>query len=419
MELALGLQKAIALALLIGVGYLLKLKFPTSPHQLAFATQGLKIVILSVSLPATIFLSIISTDLDILTAPLYTLAINLYLMVMGILLVRFLIAPGRRSLRRSVVLMFPSMAPGLTAYPFIDQYLGGDGMAWAALADVGNKIFVLVGLYALAIHWAQELSDVSQKVGQARWRMIVISLLREPVNAAIVVGLALAVAGIHQDQIPFLILDPIQKLAAFTTPLILIFVGVSLKFDVAQLKDILMILLFRSGAGFFFSAVMVMLLAQPSLLVPESIGFALLLAVTPQAGCSLWPLMHATQVNGDIRPTFDTGFILALLTISFPFSIGMIMLMFSAGSFFAFPQHLALAGAVCLALFSLLCWQTRSVSTLAPVQATAVTPMKHDHLSEAAHSAADSHGTRNADRSQEGGSESLVASSPSSRTPRG
>ncbi len=359
MEFALGLQKAISLALLIGVGYLLKSKFPSSSQQMGFAVQGLKAIILSVALPATIFLSIVSTDLTIWTAPLYTLGINLYLMVMGTLVARLVFYRDQLSLRRSVILMFPSMAPGLTAYPFIDQYLGGDGLAWAALADVGNKVFVLVGLYALAIHWAQQFMDTASS-GHGRWKMIGLSLLREPVNTAIVAGLLLASFGVGIDQIPFIALDPLQKLAACTTPLILIFVGLSLKFDVGQIKRIFMILLFRSGVGFLFSAAMITILVSPSSPVVSSLPFALLLAVTPQAGCSLWPLMHATRVNAEIQPTFDTNFILALLTISFPFSIGVILMIFASGSFFVHPRHLVAAGGIALGTFSLLWWEARN-----------------------------------------------------------
>ena len=51
------------------------------------------------------------------------------------------------------MMLLPSLAPGLSCFPFIIVYLGDEYLALAALADVGNKIFVLILLYMLAMHW--------------------------------------------------------------------------------------------------------------------------------------------------------------------------------------------------------------------------------------------------------------------------
>ena len=57
------------------------------------------------------------------------------------------------SMQRTLMLLIPSLAPGLSCFPFIIEYLGESTLSWAALADVGNKLFVLVFLYLLAMHW--------------------------------------------------------------------------------------------------------------------------------------------------------------------------------------------------------------------------------------------------------------------------
>ena len=145
-------QKAIALGLLIAIGYVLKGKFPDPG-----SVKTLRTLILNVALPATIFLSTLSIDtgLNLALLPSFAIAINLVLIIVGFGLTYLFMRDNSPPQVRALALLFPSLAPGLTVYPFIEQFLGRDGLAWAALADVGNKLFVLVGLYTLAFIWYQ------------------------------------------------------------------------------------------------------------------------------------------------------------------------------------------------------------------------------------------------------------------------
>jgi hypothetical protein len=347
------LQKAIALILLIAVGYVLKGKFSD-----AAAVGALRNFILNVALPATIFLSTIEIDtrIDLLILPMFALGINVYLMAVGWLLASWLIPKSESTKLRALILLFPSLAPGLTVYPFIEQFLGRQGLAWAALADMGNKIFVLVGLYLLAMFWFQMAAE-SQKSRSTKlqWHSILRFLLTEPVNLAIVAGFALAAFNLRATSLPLALLDSIQKFALCATPLILFYVGITLKLKFFQLGKILIVLLVRSGTAFLFSA------GAIALLNPPDAETLMLFVALPQASCSLWPLLHATAINtqqtkltGAPSTFFDTEFATALLAMSFPFSIFVLLVVFSSGDFFKLPLHLGYAGAGLLGMFGLL-----------------------------------------------------------------
>lgn len=367
----LGVQKAIALLFLIVIGYLFKRKF----HD-PVSVSTIRNLILNVALPATIFLSTIeiNTQLDLLLLPSFALTVNIYLMLVGFFLAHLLLQKSEKAKQRALILLFPSLAPGLTVYPFIEQFLGKQGLAWAALADTGNKLFVLIGLYALAIYWYQNSGSRDSPV-KMPWKSIGLFLLVEPVNIAIVIGLVLAISHVGAEGLPLAFSDAIQKLAACATPLILFYVGISLNLKAFQLSTILMILLARAGVGFLFSA------AAIALLHPSSLEAIVLFMTLPQASCSLWPLLHATRINhqdrsasneiesGEKSAFFDVNFATALLALSFPFSIVVLLVVFSSGNLFHSPTQLGMAG-VCLLMFFgvLFAYQQLPVRLRNPIQ---------------------------------------------------
>lgn len=347
-------QKAIALMLLIVTGYLFRRKF-----QDPAATGAIRFFILNVALPATIFLSVIEIDtqLNLIRLPSFALGVNLFLMLVGVLLALTLLRQAEKSKTRALILLFPSLAPGLTVFPFVEQFLGRSGLAWAALADMGNKLFVLIGLYTLAIYWFQQSAVThSQTKVKAQWGGIGRFLLTEPVNLAIVAGVILAAFQLG-NSLPLALTDTIQKFSVCATPLILFYVGISLNLKSFQFGTILLILLAKASAGFLISA------AALIVLQPQSTEEVTLFIALPQASFSLWPLLHATKINSqksfasvDSQASFfDTEFATALLAMSFPFSIFVLLVIFSSGTFFTSATHLGIAGGGFLLLFALGC----------------------------------------------------------------
>lgn len=336
------MHKAVPLLLLIAIGYLLRSKF-----QQPAEAGAIKTLIVNAALPATILLSILAIDtrLNLFALPSFAIVINLYLLAISAGLAKLVFSNQEQARSRALMLMFPSLSPGLTAYPFIEEFLGKSGLAWASMADLGNKVFVLIGLYVLALYWQQQ---ATRQVGNIRQQLstIGLTLLTEPANLAIFVGLLLVSVDYRMAQLPTVVLEVLQKLAACSTPLILFFVGISLKPKLAEIRLVILLLLARAMAGFGFSAVAI------ACLRPDSAATATLMVILPQMGCSLWPLLYATQMNwrtvqGDQPEVFDTEFALGLLSASIPFSIGVVLLIFSGGAFWINPWHL---GGVSLSL---------------------------------------------------------------------
>lgn len=358
------IQKAIALLLLIVVGYLLQKKF-----QEPSSVGAIRTLILNAALPATIFLSTIeiNTQLSLLLLPGFALAVNVFLMAIGVLLAYLLIDRSQKSKARALILLFPSLAPGLTVYPFIEQFLGRQSLAWAALADMGNKTFVLIGLYALALYWYRKSCATASLQTRKQWKTIGLFLLNEPVNLAILFGVALAMVGITTAHLPVFLSDALQKLALCATPLILFYVGISLNLKSLQFGKILLVLLARAGAGFLFSA------GAIALLHPASPEIVRLFVALPQASCSLWPLLHGIRINAQADTEqsgmfFDADFATSLLALSFPFSIVMMLVVFSSAGFFDQPSHLTGLGLVLLiALGVLLRYQSLPIRLQTPI----------------------------------------------------
>jgi malate permease and related proteins len=331
-----ALQNASVFLLLITLGYSLKHKFQDST-----SIKALRSIILSVALPATIFLSTLDVQvkLDLLIFPLYALIVNLFLLLTSYLLVHFQLVKFEVSKQRMFILLFPSLAPGLTVYPFLEQFNGRDSLAWAAIADVGNKLFVLFGLLILAYSWCQKTvslkSELDGKVGlkASESRKLGLTLVCEPINSVLIISLCLAKANFHSYNLPPFIFDVLQKLAAITTPLILIFIGLSIKSKSIAIGRVLLVLLLRTGIGFILSISAILLMK------PTSPDIIMLLVAMPQASCSLWPLLHAFQINEHMatKPTlFDTEFGANFIAISFPFSCLVLLVTFCGSHWLIF-----------------------------------------------------------------------------------
>ena len=165
---------------MIGLGLLLQRKIGAA-EQL----KGLKVIILSVALPATIFVALLGAELNatLWILPVFALGINA-LTLMVTKFARALYPELSTSQHRTMMLLIPSLAPGLSCFPFVLEYLGDAEVALAAVADVGNKVFVLILLYLLAMHWYHQSHD--RKPGESRLKQLLIrTVSRHPVNILI------------------------------------------------------------------------------------------------------------------------------------------------------------------------------------------------------------------------------------------
>lgn len=340
-----AVQKTLSLLLLIGIGVLLRLKIKDKP-----AIQGIKILILSLALPATIFIALLKIEVEphLLFLPVLALLFNLSMLGICWYLIPRLGVKANSPTSRTLLMLLPSLAPGLSCFPFLAEYLGDEQLALAALADVGNKVFVLIILYLIAMQWYYTYNS-SQGKQEGKLRGLMISLFKEPVNLFMICALLLLAFGLNFGSLPAFLQKSLGRAADMMTPLILLFIGLAVQFKRSQVSTILNFLLLRSGLAFLFSAILIVCL--PSL----SVENMLLLVVFPQSACSFWPFAHMSAVealeSASDKPTFDMGVALSTLALSLPISTTLILGITSVGAPFAQPSLLFLLSAV-LIVFS-------------------------------------------------------------------
>ena len=339
------MERTISLLLIIGLGLILKTKIKSQDHL-----KGLKVLILSVALPATIFAALLNVQADagMLMLPVLGLLVNLvwlgafHFSLKGI----GQITDDRR---RTLLVLMPSLAPGLSCFPFISEYLGGDALAMAALADVGNKVFVLIILYMVAMNWYYRRSENQSNAKGNRLKELLLSLVKEPINMVIVVALVLLSFGINMDALPGTISSLILRLSTLMAPLVLLFIGMAVKIRRNDLGLILRMLSLRSGMAFLLCSILILILPNlTSVLI-------LLLLVFAQSSASFWPFAHISLVNelekDQDRKTFDNDLALSILALSLPFSTFVILCVLSFPDISGSPVYPAVTGVVLVLIF--------------------------------------------------------------------
>ncbi|PTB96205.1 permease [Marivirga lumbricoides] len=342
----LAIQKSVGLLLLIIIGFLLQKKLAGND-----SLKGVKVIILSIALPATIFVALLKIELaqDLLLLPLLALLMNFLLFGSSYIALSAFGIKKNSSTRKTLLLLLPSLAPGLSCFPFLMEYLGENELALAALADVGNKIFVLIFLYLLAVHWFhQRQSSSIQQNTMAKVRGLLLSMINEPINVVIIIALIMLGFGFQLSSFPAFLENEILRLSSIMTPLVLLFIGMAVKINWKEFNLIFFLLSWRAGIAFCLSAIIVFLMPalSPSLI--------LLLIVFPQSSCSFWPFAHMTAINNmeehtpPKNKTFNTHFGLSVLACSLPFSTLLILCVFSFQSFFINPIYCLYVGVAML-----------------------------------------------------------------------
>ncbi len=124
----------------------------------------------------------IDIDSSMIIIPLVTLVFN-FLMFFSAPLAFALFGIEKNSpTGRTLMMLIPSLAPGLSCFPFIAEFLGEKSLAIAALADVGNKFFVLISLYILAMNmFLKNSHDTETKMG-GKLKSLFGNMFQEPIN---------------------------------------------------------------------------------------------------------------------------------------------------------------------------------------------------------------------------------------------
>ena len=343
-----ALQKTFELLIIIALGVFLQKKVPKKENL-----SGVKTLILSVALPATIFIALLKIKLDssLIALPLLAMTFNLC-MFFGIRYgIEYFVPIHEKANKRTLMMLLPSLAPGLSCFPFIIAYLNEDALAKAALADVGNKVFGLILLYMLAMYWYRKraLTKVEESNG-SKLKGLFLSLINEPINIVIVVALVMLGFGWDLLSLPEFLQNTIGKLSVIMVPLVLLFIGMAVRIKFSDFKYIFRLLTWRAGVTFLLSAIFIFIMPELS---PAMI---LLLIVFPQSSCSFWPFAHMSAVksledkDGQTSPTFDLDFAVSILACSLPFSTVVIISVFYFGDVVVNPFVVLALGAVMLGI---------------------------------------------------------------------
>ncbi|MEN1784023.1 MAG: permease [Bacteroidota bacterium] len=336
-----GLQKTAVFLCFIFLGILLKRKF-ASKEELS----GIKKIILNLALPATIFIALLSVEVKglMIWLPLLAIGLNVVLFLVIPPLLPFFGLSRDTSAYRTARLMLPSLAPGLSCFPFIHEFLGDDALAKAAMADLGNKVFVLIVLYIVAMNWHYRIQAKSRKSNNNQWLKMLGVMGSEPVNLLIIAALVLLIMGVNMSALPFVLSETLQKLSLIMTPLVLLFIGLAVKLKREQFFKLFSLLCLRAGIVFVVVGALKLMLG-----IGDAITLVLLLSFGLSA-CSFWPYAHIALVEGlekdSNHQTFDSGFAVNILALSFPFSTLVILSVLNSGNLFVHSEKIFITAGV-------------------------------------------------------------------------
>ena len=202
-----ALQKTLELLIIIGLGIFLQKKVAKQD------LKGVKVLVLSVALPATIFAALLKIELKgtLLVFPLLALCFNLLMLLASKYVLASTLPTEENAKKRTLMMLLPSLAPGLSCFPFLVVYIGEDSLALAALADVGNKVFGLILLYLLAMHWyhKRSIKEADSSTG-GKLKSLVMSLINEPINIVIILGLIMLSFGLNLTSLPGFLQNTVQ-----------------------------------------------------------------------------------------------------------------------------------------------------------------------------------------------------------------
>ncbi|MCR8667667.1 permease [Aestuariibaculum sp. M13] len=340
-----SLTKIVSFILFILVGVLLKKKFANSEEL-----NGLKKIILLLALPATIFIALLKIDLqlNLILLPVLALGFNLFLFLVTPVLLIFLDITNESQIK-TAKLLIPSLAPGLSCFPFIFEFLGNSYLAKAAMADLGNKFFVLFVLYIIAIKWYYRNNKNNEESLKDKMTSLAKVMFFEPVNILIIIALLLLAFGISMSDLPLFLQDNLNRLAGLLTPMVLLFIGLAVKIKSKSFIQIFSLLMLRYGVTLLLVASIV---AFAKLNVHDDVLFIIVFSLS---ACSFWPFAHISSITSKEislkvkQNTFDTDYALSILALSLPLSVLLILTVFTTGKTFTTPGNIFLL-ACCIIL---------------------------------------------------------------------
>ncbi len=219
-------SRVLPVLLLVGLGAL----FRRTDFLSAGAIDGLRKLVLNVTLPAALFLAFLDTEMEAKYAV-------IIISVFGACLLMLAIGPW---LRRGVGVRseaMPSLMAGFEAgmigYALYSAIFGAENLYRFAVVDLGQVIFVFFVLAPVVMRWASGQAPPISETAAA--------FVKTPVIIAIVAGVGGSLVGLAEplesNRITGAGLETLAMLAAVTTPAIAIVIGYSTAFSAGSLRD--------------------------------------------------------------------------------------------------------------------------------------------------------------------------------------
>lgn len=338
-----AVQKTLILLLLIGIGFALRGKIKNKTE-----INGVKEIILSIALPSTVFIALmgIKISLSLLIYPILILAFNFFIFLSAPYFLPIFGIEKDSTSGRTLTMLLPSLAPGLSSFPFINEFLGDESLALAAMGDVGNKFFALNFLYFVALKMYLKNNREEEIEENGKVKSLLLSLVKEPINIIMLLAIVFLSLGLNMTSLPTIVSELFNRASSLMTPLVLIYIGLAVQFKEGKIKLVSSILLFRAGVTLLFSVLIINLfnINNPNLI--------LLAVVVPLSSCSFWPFAHISAINlkeedknlPKERRTFDLNLAVLILAFSLPLSTILVMGILASGQFFANTSTLLIFG---------------------------------------------------------------------------
>jgi len=219
-------SRVLPVLLLVGLGAL----FRRTDFLSAGAIDGLRKLVLNVTLPAALFLAFLNTDMEAKYAV-------IIISVFGACLLMLAIGPWLRRGAGVRSEAMPSLMAGFEAgmigYALYSAIFGAENLYRFAVVDLGQVIFVFFVLAPVVMRWASGQAPPISETAAA--------FVKTPVIIAIVAGVGGSLVGLTEplesNPITSAGLETLALLAAVTTPAIAIVIGYSTSFSAGSLRD--------------------------------------------------------------------------------------------------------------------------------------------------------------------------------------
>jgi hypothetical protein len=313
-----GVQKTLELAVITAFGFWLRTKLTTKD---AGVVQKL---LLSALVPAVIFTSLCSVKVGIDSLSFVAGGLGLVLLqnIVGHLAAYTVfgfktatMSKKALSLRRTAVMEMGTMAPALSVFAFVTEFVGPAFTGLAALIDLPMKAYMLLVMPSVLKAKASKAADAPAASGGG-WVKGVLAQLQDPFNASIIAGITLSVIfkGEAMAKLGFAG-TAFKSLAAAQTPVLFLLIGLKLSIEGATPNLCGVLLLLRQG--------LVMMAVKTFLLLSgiQSVQIQLLITLASQAATSVVGLGQITKAKDRGDEGYNTDFAFDIIGISFPLTI--------------------------------------------------------------------------------------------------